>query len=213
MNGKKMGRWIIAIVLVLALMTWIAAGCKKEQVGAQAVERIGFSSRDDSEFYNGADLSWYDGLLKTTRVAKMDGDSGALELSAPTAIATATPVLSIDSLGVSNLFEVRDAATPVFQVHDGGNVTGKVMRYATAGQQMVVGTSTGVTETVVANHGLTTVTFALCTLGEDVDTDAGDPVVCTVSVSTNVVTLKLWEDDWSAAGTAATVHWLVVGTP
>lgn len=141
-------------------------------------------------------------------------NGGGVVVSAATAVATAQPALQVDSSGgVSNLFEVRDSATPVYQIHDGGNVTGKVLRYATAGQQMVVGTSTGVTETVVANHGLTTVTFALCTLGEDVDTDADDPVVCTASVAANVVTIKLWEDDWSAAGTAATVHWLVVGTP
>lgn len=126
---------------------------------------------------------------------------------------TATPVFMADQSGTGRIMELRDSLTPVFSVNDAGTVDGLVVRYATAGQQMVVGTSTGVTETVVAAHGLTTVTFALCTLGEDVDTDAGDPVVCTAGVSANVVTLSLWEDDWSAAGTAAIVHWLVVGTP
>lgn len=141
-------------------------------------------------------------------------NGGGVIVAAATAVATGQPALQVDSSGgLSNIFEIRDSATPVFAVEDGGSVTGLVVRYASAGQQMVVGTSSGVTETVVAAHGLTTVTFALCTLGEDVDTDAGDPVVCTAAVSANVVTLSLWEDDWSAAGTAAEVHWLVIGTP
>ena len=41
-------------------------------------------------------------------------------VSAPTAIATATPAMVVDSLGVSNILEVRDAATPVFTVNNGG---------------------------------------------------------------------------------------------
>lgn len=48
--------------------------------------------------------------------------NGASYVNAPTAIATATPALFVNSAGVSNLFEVRDAATPVFQVHDSGDI-------------------------------------------------------------------------------------------
>ena len=40
--------------------------------------------------------------------------------SAPTAIATATPAAVIDSLGVSVILEVRDAATPIAQFRNGG---------------------------------------------------------------------------------------------
>lgn len=47
-----------------------------------------------------------------------------VKISAPTAIATATPAMIVDSLGVSNIFEVRDAATPVFRVENGGAVRG-----------------------------------------------------------------------------------------
>ena len=50
-------------------------------------------------------------------------EADTLKAAAPTAIGTATPALMADSLGVSNLFEIRDAATPVFTVADGGNVT------------------------------------------------------------------------------------------
>lgn len=87
------------------------------------------------------------------------------------------------------------------------------LEYATAGYQLVFGTET-MTATQIVATGLTTVTWALCTLGVDVDTDAGDPVVCTVDVSANVVTVKLWQDDWTAAATASqTVHWMAIGLP
>jgi len=83
--------------------------------------------------------------------------------------------------------------------------------YAASGYQLVFGAETGVTDTITAAHGLTTVTWAMCTLAEDPDTDAGDPVACTVEVAANVVVIKLWQDDWSAGATAAAVNWLVVG--
>lgn len=50
-------------------------------------------------------------------------EADTVKAAAPTAIGTATPAMIVDSLGVSNLFEVRDAATPVFTVNDGGAVS------------------------------------------------------------------------------------------
>jgi len=44
------------------------------------------------------------------------------EVAAPTAIATATPALVVDSAGVSNILEVRDGATPVWYVSNGGDL-------------------------------------------------------------------------------------------
>jgi hypothetical protein len=41
-------------------------------------------------------------------------------VAAPTDIATATPAAVIDSDGVSNILEVRDVATPVFAIRNGG---------------------------------------------------------------------------------------------
>lgn len=52
-----------------------------------------------------------------------DLEADTLKAAAPTAVGTATPAAIIDSLGVSNLFEVRDAATPVFTIADGGLAT------------------------------------------------------------------------------------------
>jgi len=46
--------------------------------------------------------------------------SAPVGITAPTAIATATPAMVVDSLGVSNILEVRDAGTPVFTVNNGG---------------------------------------------------------------------------------------------
>lgn len=44
-----------------------------------------------------------------------------VSITAPTSVATAVPALKVDSSGgLSRLFEVRDSATPVFYVNDGG---------------------------------------------------------------------------------------------
>ena len=86
--------------------------------------------------------------------------------------------------------------------------------YASDGYQAVFGT-TAITGTATAAHGLTTVTFALCTLGRDPDDDAGDAAHCTLTVSSNTVTLKVWQDDFvtEATETDIDVHWLVIGQP
>lgn len=43
-----------------------------------------------------------------------------VKMAAPTAIATATPAVVVDSLGLSVILEVRDAATPIARFEDGG---------------------------------------------------------------------------------------------
>lgn len=49
--------------------------------------------------------------------------TGPLAFTGPTAVATAVPAMYVDNLGAGNVaFEVRDAATPVFQVLNGGAV-------------------------------------------------------------------------------------------
>lgn len=49
--------------------------------------------------------------------------SGGAVVTGPTAAATASPGMYVDNLGAGNVsFEVRDAATPVFQVLNGGSV-------------------------------------------------------------------------------------------
>ena len=69
-------------------------------------------------------------------------NGGGVNVAAPTAIATGVPAFKVDSSGgLSNLIEVRDSATPVFTVHDGGAVTGNILRYGSSGEQLVTGTS------------------------------------------------------------------------
>lgn len=100
----------------------------------------------------------------------------------------------------------------------GGNLTlssaNYPLEFASAGSEAIYGTAT-ITGTATAAHGFTTVTFALCTLGEDPESGAGDGAMCTVSISANVVTLDIWQDDFVSAATETDVviHWLVIGVP
>ena len=141
-------------------------------------------------------------------------DGGQVKVAAPTAIATASPALIVDSAGVSNLIEVRDAATPVFTVNDGGVVVGNVLLYGSSGERAVSSTES-ITGTATVSHGLTTVTWALCILGEDPTAGAGEAAHVTVAVSGNTVTAKVWQDDFVTAATETDVdvHCLVIGTP
>lgn len=86
--------------------------------------------------------------------------------------------------------------------------------HGTSGLQLVHGTDS-ITGTLAVTHGLTTVTWALCTLGEDPTNGAGDAAHCTTAVTTNTVTVKVWQDDFVTAATETdvTVHWLAIGTP
>jgi hypothetical protein len=157
------------------------------------------------------------GALSRTGDDAMTGDlsvTGAGKVAAPTAVATATPAFAVDSAGVSNLFEVRDAATPVFTVNDGGAVVGNLLQYGSSGERAFTSTES-ITGTATVSHGLTTVTWALCVLGEDPTSGAGEAAHVTVAVSGDVVTAKVWQDDFvtAATETGVDVHCLVIGTP
>ena len=156
------------------------------------------------------------GAVSRTGNDTMTGDlaiTGAGKVAAATAVATATPALVVDSLGVSNLLEVRDAATPVFTVNDGGVVVGNVLQYGSSGERAVAA-SASITGTGTVAHGLTTVTWAVCTLAEDVGAGAGDAAYISVAISGNTVTAKAWDDDAAAATeTEVDVTCLVIGTP
>jgi len=83
--------------------------------------------------------------------------------------------------------------------------------FASSGQQTVYGT-TAITGTATAAHGLTTVTFCLCTLGKQQDASTAG---CSVVVSSNTCTLYTYEDDNTTQSTETDVpvHWLVIGAP
>ena len=150
--------------------------------------------------------------------------NAAMVVSAPTAIGTATPPVVINSSSNKpNLFEARKASTPVFSIGNTGNVavagnlavtgdvTGKVLKYDTSGQQMVCGTDT-ITGTGILAHGLATPVAVYISMGEDF-TEANAFVTFTNAAAT--VTAKVWQ--YNATPTAGdagvAVDWCVVGTP
>lgn len=64
------------------------------------------------------------GIKTFTTPPVITGLTGPLQVTAPTAVATATPAFYVNNLGAgNNAFEVRDAATPVFVVGNAGAVT------------------------------------------------------------------------------------------
>ena len=82
---------------------------------------------------------------------------------------------------------------------------------AASGLQLVTGTD-DITGTLQITHGLTTVTWALCSMAQDAVADAA---TCSVAIATNDVTVKVWKADGFTAGseTDVTVNWLVIGVP
>ena len=87
--------------------------------------------------------------------------------------------------------------------------------YGTSGEEIAWGTES-ITGTLEVTTGLTTVTWALCTIGEDPGAGAADHLAnCSVTVSSNAVTVKVWENDMVTASTETDVvaHWMAVGTP
>jgi hypothetical protein len=65
---------------------------------------------------------WYINAAGVESTGLPQAVTNYMSVAAPTAIATATPAMVVDSLGVSNLFEVRDAATPIFAINNGGAI-------------------------------------------------------------------------------------------
>jgi hypothetical protein len=136
-----------------------------------------------------------------------------------TGAVTGADLTASDDVTVGDDLTVTDDSTLTDDVDIGGTLNFGAndlypVGYASDGEQLVVGT-TSITGTATAAHGLTTVTFCLCSLGSDPDDDAGDVAMCTTAVSANVCTLKTWQDDFVTAATEIDipVHWLVVGTP
>ena len=86
--------------------------------------------------------------------------------------------------------------------------------HSASGEQFFFGVQ-NITTSETVTHGLTTVTYALCTMAEDPTSGVGDAVFCTVAVSGNAVTLKTWQDDYVTGATEidVAVMYLIIGTP
>lgn len=117
----KINRGALAVVLAAILITGLIVACQPapqpQNVYGGAVyfppggNQLVVGSGGELELQSGSTLDVQAGAAAAL---------GAAVVSAPTAIATATPALVVDSAGVSNILEVRDAATPVFAIRNGG---------------------------------------------------------------------------------------------
>lgn len=90
--------------------------------------------------------------------------TGPVGVTGPTAVATATPAMIVNNLGAANnSFEVRDAATPVFTVRNGGAVAAQSI-YSLApvlvkdANYAVLATDTGA---LIKNTSVVSATFTL----------------------------------------------------
>lgn len=133
-----------------------------------------------------------------------------LEIIAPTDQPTATPAMIVDSYGVSNLLEVRDAATPVFAVRNGGTMLG-VIGYGTAGQKLICSQTT-ITGTGAIPHALSTPVYVVGSIAEDI---TGKSAHLSFTNSSATVTAKIWNTALTPAASdvGVKVDWCVVGTP
>jgi hypothetical protein len=138
-------------------------------------------------------------------------NGGGVNITAPTAVATGVPGLTVNGQGVSNPFEVRVDATPRFYVEDDGDVYGEVVKYASSGVQLVCGSQT-ITDTANVSHGLTTPSYAVCSLAA---TQTGDATTCSAAISGSTVTVKVRNSALTPAANSSgiAVGWCVIGTP
>lgn len=147
-----------------------------------------------------------------TQAASLEG----LTVSQPTAATTATPAALIDSLAAgTNLLEIRDAATPVFTIRNGGAVSGLVLQYGTAGQRLYCNVTSAFTTSVAitsSTSAIATPVAALCSLAADA---TGDAYNCTAANATGTITLKVWGNQATpvANTTPVAVNYCILGTP
>jgi len=127
-----------------------------------------------------------------------------------------------DAFDLTGTFDVTGNTTITGTLTASGNTElGGTLKYgandlspvgnAASGLQLVTG-SDDITGTLQIDHGLTTVTWALCSMAQDAVADAA---TCSVAIVTNDVTVKVWKADGVTAGsvTDVTVNWLVIGAP
>ena len=187
---------LLTAVIAIAALFYPVQVPYDDNITAKAIERGALLCASESgncvESWNGSDFIIYsDG--GSTQKYHVDGATGNVDAEGTANFAGAVTLQGALQYGANNLYPVG---------------------YASSGQQLVYGT-TNVTGTIVAAHGLTTVTFCTATLNEDPTAGAGDGAMVTVVVAANVCTLKVWQDDFVTAATETnvSVQWLVVGVP
>lgn len=105
-------------------------------------------------------------------------------VAAPTDIATATPAAVVNSSGVSNIFEIRDAATPVIRVEDGGSLHSNhlgfiALSYTSTGAQTITPTNNSL-------YNLNPAAVLTVTLSTGA-AQTGDIVIFANNVTTNTI--------------------------
>lgn len=211
----------IAIVLVALCLFGLVAGAASAQGATVQHIRsllVELSATVNQNLTVGQDVTVGDDLTVTDSATingatQMDSLTGSnwVKITAPTAIATATPAMVVNSAGVSRLLELQKNATPVFSVNGAGVVTGGVLQYPTPGLKQICGSST-ITGTGALAHGLSTPSYVQVSLNTDMN---GDHARVSSTNSGGTVTAKVWNSALTpvAAQTPVTVDWCVIGTP
>ena len=138
-------RNVAVAALIVLLIVFVTAACQAptvvapvapeddpsiDQVQARSFNALCYRAQGGSQFVceSGGEIELQSGAsldVQTGATVALTGGftAGNVALTAPTAAATATPALVVDNLGAGNVaFEVRDSATPVFSVLNGGYV-------------------------------------------------------------------------------------------
>lgn len=222
------------------------APTQETEIGAQSLQNTGIkcgASADPCVISNwGRDINVYsdeqstskfsvDGATGDTVIAGTLGVTGALtqsggqsnsnyfSVSAPTAVASATPAVRINSLGANNdLLVVEKNSTPVFKVGNSGALTiSGAMSVSGAingvkcvnGSQSITGAGTAIPATLTA-AGISTPSFVQVTLLTDPN---GDVSNVSSTNAAGVVTLKVWNSALTpvASSGAATVNYNICG--
>lgn len=152
------------------------------------------------------------GAISVTDNLFIDGQADAIQLTVSGFTTQTNYLLTLeqvdgsDVLTVSNTGDLVVSNTVRFGPDDN-----YPLGYALSAQEISCGTAT-FTATTIVTPTLTTSTFVLATLLTDPGSGAGDPYLVTADTpSTATVTLNVWQDDASAAGSVAVVDWCAIG--
>jgi len=222
-NQRKYAKYIVIALFVLSMVLADVFGIQLPDMPGESVESVYPEGWDEQAYSSSLEADTLFTSLATTGNLTVGGvldingtaDGLVLDADADTTISADTDdTINIEVAGADDFVITANTLTAA----SGSSIAlasgAFPLGYATTGSQLVYG-SDAITGTATAAHGLTTVTFAVCTLGEDPEAGAGDGAMCTVSISANVVTLDIWQDDFVTAATETDViiHWLVVGVP
>jgi hypothetical protein len=220
---RKYAKYLAIALFILSLILADIFGIQLPDMAGEPVESVYPEGWDDQLYSSSLETDTLFTSLATTGDLTVGGvldvnggaDAIVLDADADTTISADTDdTINVEVSGADDFVITANTLT----ASSGSSIVlasgAYPLGYATSGSQLVYGTSS-ITGTATAAHGLTTVTFAVCTLGEDPTSGAGDGAMCTVAISSNVVTVKVWQDDFVSAATETdvAVHWLVVGVP